>query len=145
MKTIKPLNLYTLKVVILVLFCLSSLNALGQGIPKAYEEIHYRGKVNGEQVKFTLANGYIGASLIRFYTAGHNRPVAFQRESGTADEQRHLKFIATQGNVGYFIIDNMQEAYEDPPTFIAGRYFSKGQKLPIKLVMIRSRSRQRRS
>jgi hypothetical protein len=128
-----------LKITILAVFCLISLQTLGQGVPKAYEEINYQGKVNGRAAKFILASGYIGASSIKIYLPGQNKRLVFYPESGVADVQDRLKFItAGRGNAGYFILDNMQEANEGTPAFIQGSYFLDGKTFPFKLILVRS-------
>lgn len=48
MKILESLKVQNIKVTILVQLCLIYLHTLGQGVPKAYEEINYQGKVNGQ-------------------------------------------------------------------------------------------------
>ncbi len=140
MKILKPLKVQNLRVTILVLLCLISLQTLGQGVPKAYEAINYQGKINGRPAKFILASGYIGASSIKISLPGQQKNLVFYPNSGVADAQNRLKFItAGQTNAGYFILGNMQEAYEETPAFIAGSYFLDGKKIPFKLALVRPR------
>ncbi|MGZ3874022.1 MAG: hypothetical protein ACXVJD_13965 [Mucilaginibacter sp.] len=129
-----------LKIAILLMLCFISLKGLAQGVPKAYEAINYYGKANGRPVKFVLADGYIGASSIKMYIKTQNKPVFFEPDAGTADEQGRLKFVAgNPGNFGYFVLDNMQGAYDDTPAVITGIYIFNGKKVPVKFGLVKPR------
>lgn len=70
------------------------------------------------------------------------KSLGFEPESGVADALHRLKFVtADPGNAGFFMLDNMQEAYEETPAFIAGSYFLKSKKIAVKLALVRSRKR----
>jgi hypothetical protein len=106
-----------------------------QGVPKAFAPIYYQGKVYGNSIRFKLADGYIGASIIRMKLNKKGHALIFQPESGTADEHNQLKFLPfPKSNSGYFILDNMQEAYEDTPLHIKGYYFFHDKKILLKLI-----------
>lgn len=123
-----------LKIMIIAGLCLIGLQTLGQGVPKAYETIYYQGKANGRLVKLMLANGYIGASTLKLTVPGKKKPMVFDPDAGVADEHNRLKFvIADQNDREYFILDNMQEAYEETPTVITGIYYFTGKKIAVKL------------
>jgi hypothetical protein len=131
-----------LKIIIITGLCLICLQSLGQGVPKAYEVINYQGKANGRLMKFMLANGYIGASTLEIAAFGKSKPRLFEPEAGVADEHNQLKFkAANPNNQEYFIIDNMQEAYEETPRSISGMYFLNGKKKTVKLELVRGRKR----
>lgn len=119
--------------VFLILLVLVQVKSLAQGVPKAYERINYRGTVSGKLVRLVLANGYIGASSLELSVSGQKRSEVFQPEAGVADEQNRLKFIPLrQNDHGYFVLDNMQEAYAQIPSVIPGAYFLNDKKILIK-------------
>ena len=131
-----------LKIIIITGLCLICPQSLGQGVPKAYEAIQYQGKANNKLVKFILANGYIGASTLKLSVPGKKKLTSFEPEAGVADEHNRLKFIAANSNVPeYFIMDNMQEAYEDTPQSVSGLYFLNGKKIHVKLELVKGRKR----
>ncbi len=111
-----------------------------QGVPKAYDAVKYQGKLNDRQVKFSLANGYIGASSLSVFAPGKTKPQIFRPDAGVADEHDRLKFIANERNGGdYFILDNMQETYDDPPAFISGKYYLGGKTIAIKFFPVKTK------
>ena len=119
--------------VFVLLYC-APLAIFAQGVPKAFAPIYYQGKVYGHSIRFKLADGYIGASIIRMTLNKKGHALIFQPESGTADEHNQLKFLPfPNSSSGYFILDNMQEAYGDTPLYITGYYFFRGKKMPLKL------------
>lgn len=127
-----------LKIMIITGLCLICLQTFGQGVPKAYEAINYQGKANGKLVKLMLANGYIGASTLKLSVPGKTRLISFEPDAGVANEHNRLKFInASQNDLEYFILDNMQEAYEEIPVLITGIYFLKGNKIPVKFRLVK--------
>ena len=133
-----------LKRTILIILCLLSIQTFGQGVPKAYEGINYQGKVNSWPIRLMLANGYIGASYIKLYAPGQKKPLVFEPAAGVADEHNRLKFITEkQNDPAYFILANMQDAYEEIPNTITGTSFVNGKKMPVTFRLIRHDKRQR--
>ena len=129
METLNPLKIQNLKRSLLIFLCAFSLQTLAQGMPKAYNAINYQGKINGRLVKFILADGYIGASFIKMGLPGQKKPLVFEPEADVADVQNRLKFIAMgKNNSNYFILDNMQDAYEETPAYITGVFFLTAKK-----------------
>jgi hypothetical protein len=123
-----------------MLLCLASLRMFGQGVPKAYEAVNYRGKVNGSLVRLMLANGYIGASSVKLLLPGKAKPLVFEPDAGVADADNRLKFAPiNQAYSQYFILDHMQDAYEEIPAFITGNYFFNGEKVTVKFWLMKSR------
>lgn len=128
MKTLRNLLVF-------VLFYCTPSAIFAQGVPKAFAAIYYQGKVYGNSIRFKLADGYIGASIIRMNLNKKGRALIFQPESGTADEHNQLKFLPfPHSSSGYFILHNMQESYGDTPLYITGYYFFHGKKIPLKLI-----------
>jgi hypothetical protein len=139
---LKLLKVRNLKIRIIAGLCLVGLQTLGQGVPKAYEPIYYKGKADGRPVKLMLANAYIDASTLEITVPGKNKPRVFEPETGVADEHNRLKFVAAdQNDREYFILDNMQEAYEETPKVITGIYYLKGKKIPVKLGWVKHRKK----
>lgn len=137
--TLKFLKMQKLKIIISVVLCLISLNTLGQGVAKAYETTTYQGKVNGRLVSFNLANGYIGASSLKMYLPGKTKPLVFEPDGGVADGHSRLKFVAVNRSIiDYFILNNMQEAYDEMPAFIDGGYFLNNKKVTVKFGLVRA-------
>ena len=125
---------------LLAMLCLISLQAFSQGVPKAYESIYYQGKVNRHIVKFLLANGYIGVSALKIYLAAKTRPLVFEPDASVADERNQLKFVPVlAGSPGYFILNNMQEAYDETPACVTGNYFLNNKITPVKLRLLKVR------
>jgi hypothetical protein len=123
----------------MAILCLS-VPLFAQGVPKAYEAIKYQGKLNGSTVKFSLANGYIGASSLSLFMPGKLKPLMFQPDAGVADEHNRLKFVpGAQNGSGYFIMDNMQETYDNSPVFISGKYYLKGKMITVKLWQVKTK------
>ncbi|WP_158796090.1 hypothetical protein [Pedobacter sp. L105] len=123
---------------VLMGLCLISFETLCQGVPKAYDAVNYKGKVKGRLVKLILANGYIGASSLNFFMLGKTKPLVFVPDAGVANELNRLKFVAVNKNEpAYFILDNMQDAYEETPAFITGDYFLNSKKIPFKLAKVK--------
>lgn len=129
-----------LKIMIITGLCLICLQSFGQGVPKAYEAINYHGKTNGRLVKFILANGYIGASTLKLSVPRQTKSISFEPETGVPDEHNQLKFIAASPNdQEYFILNNMQETYEETPRSVSGIYFLNGKKVPVKFDLVKIR------
>ncbi len=97
---------------------------------KAYDAVHYMGKVQSLTVKFTLGNGYTGASEIKATDAKLKKTTTFLPEDGAITEDKKLKFIHTpkagKTSADYFIIDGMEDYYEKAPARISGTYFYNG-------------------
>ncbi|MEO6523502.1 MAG: hypothetical protein ABIN91_17595 [Mucilaginibacter sp.] len=112
---------------VLLLACLP-LGAIAQ---KAYETELYTSTLKGKKVKLSLANGYAGASVISWYTHGKNKPILFIPESGVPNEDYVFR-PEKERDPGYFILKNIQEAYNHLPRYIKGYYLSGKFSLPLK-------------
>lgn len=102
---------------------------------KAYETVSYSGKIKGKTITLKLANGYIGASELSLSTSAPKATIAFKPESGVPDENNQLVFKSPKAANGFFLIKNMQEAYDQPPAAIYGVYNLGAQTLPVKLLL----------
>jgi hypothetical protein len=120
------------RALIIVLLAIAPLLTMAQ---KAYETAGYSGKVKGKTISFKLANGYIGASEISLKTPAQKTPALFRPESGAPDSDSQLTFKADKATAGYFILKNMQDAYDELPVVIYGVFVTGNQKLPVKLVL----------
>jgi hypothetical protein len=99
---------------------------------KAYETANYSGKVKGKTITLKLANGYIGASEIGLVTP-HKPTLSFKPESGAPDSNNELAFKTNKATDGFFLLKDMQNAYDQLPVLIYGVYTSGNQSVPIKL------------
>ena len=104
---------------------------------KAYETVHYQGTVNGMLIRFTLADGYLGASKIQLSSKLHTKVQQFIPEKGVADAKQHLKFLTyptpNQAAKNHFVLAGMQTGYTLCPTAITGKYYSNGKTKAITL------------
>lgn len=119
---IKPLLFFTLMLLLPLL-------SLAQ---KAYDNVAYRGKLNNRTVYLTLANGYIGASAIKFTKP---KVMKFVPEVNAVGEDGKLKFVPSKatGNSPskYFLLEGMSEAFETLPNALKGIYYLKGKHLNV--------------
>lgn len=107
-------------------------------VPKAYQNEYYRATLSGHRVTFILADGYISYSKIKFYPG--KKPVVFEAASAVADTNGQLKFMTYRaGRRDYFVIDSLEEGYDNPPRYFAGRYFANGKSTLIKFKRTRHR------
>jgi hypothetical protein len=124
----------------LAILFLVPLQTFSQGVPKAYEAETYHSKLNGQSVTFILANGYIAASSVKLFIPSHKKPVVFQADNAVEDENNRLKFVTyLPGRHDYFVMDNMQPAYDDVPAYIAGKYYSDNKVIPVKFWLVKYR------
>jgi hypothetical protein len=123
-----PYSTFILKVLIVLLLACLPLGAIAQ---KAYETELYTAILKGKKVKLSLANGYVGASIISWYVHGKDKPVLFTPESGVPDEDYVFK-SEKETYIGYFTLKNIQEAYDNLPRYIQGYYRSGKFSLPVK-------------
>jgi len=108
-----------------------------QGVPKAFEAYDYAGAVDGRLVRFNLADGYIGASYIQLFLTAGKKPLKFEPDAGTPNENNQLKFIPfPESRSGYFLLHNVQAVYDNLPSRITGYYFLKNKKTRVRLVLI---------
>lgn len=100
---------------------------------KAFEAVVYKTKLQNKQnVKLTLANGYIGGSQISMINKG--KAVLFTPDSGVPDEKAQITFHAEK-QLGYFTLDNMQEGYEELPRYINGIYRLGNKKVAVRFLL----------
>lgn len=129
-----------IRIVILSIFYLIPLQTLAQGVPKAYESVTYRASMKGRPLTLVLANGYIAASSIKMLPNTAGRVIVFEPDAGTEDQNNRLKFIPIPtGRQDYFIMDNMQSAYEEIPAYLAGKYYLDHQIIPVKFQLVKKR------
>jgi hypothetical protein len=97
---------------------------------KAYESIYYTGKTQNITVKFTLANGYIGACEVKTTDNKTKKSSKFLPENGYAGDDKKMKFYHYSATgktfTDYFIIEGMEEVYESIPAKIYGNYYFNG-------------------
>jgi len=126
------------RLVILAMFIFIPIYTIAQGVPKAYEPVRYSGKVNGQAARFILANGYIGASFLKLHIPGHHKTVVFEPDKGVGDEKNRLKFVTyLKGRFDYFVMDNMQDSYDENPGYFRGKYYLNHQVFPVKFRRIK--------
>lgn len=102
---------------------------------KAYELVRYTGKLQGKIVRLDLGNGYIGASKVSLIINPKQKPQIFLPESGVPDAPFILR--STQKGINdYFILDKMQDAFEELPAVINGKYLFNKKVLPVKFYLI---------
>lgn len=100
---------------------------------KAYETVNYNGKINAQTIAFKLANGYIGASEVSLSSSPKAKPVVYLPDSGVPDSDNKLTFKNEKVAHRYFIMNDMQEAYDRPPAIIYGIFISGNKSVQIKL------------
>jgi hypothetical protein len=120
----------------IILLALAPLCTIAQ---KAYETVNYNGKIKGKTISFKLANGYIGASEISFKTSPKAKPTVYIPESGSPDSDNKLTFKSDKATNSFFIIQDMQDAYDRPPAIIYGIFISGNKSVPIKLTQDRNK------
>ncbi|HMG08470.1 MAG TPA: hypothetical protein VK609_08170 [Mucilaginibacter sp.] len=105
---------------------------------KAYETEQYTGKLNGRTIQLALANGYIGTSKISLFNTDKGKPVLFIPDMGTADDQSRLTFHSTQKRwQGYFMLNNIQDVYEQLPAYINGKYYLNKKIIAVKFRLVK--------
>jgi len=100
---------------------------------KAYEAVKYTGKVQNMVVRFTLADGYLGACEVKLTDGKTHKTISFLPENGSADENKNLTFYRRNGSpkTDRFVISGMEELFETPPAKIKGIYYTKGKGSPF--------------
>ncbi|MGF7079563.1 hypothetical protein [Mucilaginibacter sp. UYCu711] len=106
---------------------------------KAYETANYSGKIKGQTITLKLANGYIGASEISLRRSPKAKPVLYAPDSGTPDSDNKISFKSDKATAGYFIVKNMQDAYDRLPVIIYVIFITGTQSLPVKLTLDRNK------
>jgi len=113
-----------------------SFNSMAQ---KAYDIVKYKGKTQNISVEFTLANGYLEASEIKTTDLKSKKTSKFSMDPSDARVGKDLRFmhISTSSKqfTDYFIIQNIEEGYTNPPKTIKGVYYfeNKPNELILKL------------
>jgi hypothetical protein len=103
---------------------------------KAYEAVYYKGRLGDKIIRFVLGNGYIGASELKLYL--QKKPILFYPEMGVPDQKKQIRFEAFRtGRKDYFILDHMEDVYEQSPSSISGTYCSGGKIRKIQLYRLR--------
>jgi hypothetical protein len=125
-----------LKALVIFFLATAPLGAIAQ---KAYETANYSGKIKGQIVSFKLANGYIGASELSLRSSTKATPVLYTPDSGTPDSDQKIRFKSTKATAGYFIVKNMQDAYDQLPVIISAVFITGNQSLPVKLTLDRNK------
>ncbi|MHA4895726.1 hypothetical protein ACXZ1K_13315 [Pedobacter sp. PWIIR3] len=108
---------------------------------KAYEMVSYSGKLNGIIIKLNLADGYIGASEIKIKDTKTGKPVVYIPESGTVGDSRQLKFsplgTTKSASNGYFILEKVEDVYDELPGTISADYYKAGKRNQIKFYKVK--------
>jgi hypothetical protein len=122
--------------ILLIYASLLPLNALAQ---KAYTAVMYSGKAQNMNIRFTYADGYIGACKIKATDTKTKKIVVFLPESGTADNENKLNFYHYSAKepekkfTDHFILNGMEDQNELPRK-IYGGYYLNGKVYPVVLV-----------
>lgn len=100
---------------------------------KAYEAVEYRGKVQALTIRFTLADGYLGACEIEATPSKTHKKISYLPENGYADEHKKLTFYRRNesSKTDHFVINGMEELFETPPSKIKGVYYIKDKAYPF--------------
>lgn len=98
---------------------------------KAYEIVRYTGKLQGKTIRLDLGNGYIGASKISFFISPNQKPQVYLPESGVADAPFILRNTQATAR-DYFILNKMQDAFEELPPVINGLYLLDKKSVAVK-------------
>lgn len=102
---------------------------------KAYETANYSGKITGQTIALKLANGYIGASEISLLSSPKGKAVVYNPDSGAPDSDNKLAFKNEKVPHTYFIMNDMKEAYDRPPSIIYGIFISGNKSVQVKLTL----------
>ncbi|WP_118975196.1 hypothetical protein [Taibaiella koreensis] len=104
---------------------------------KAYEAVYYRGKTQNIGVRFTLGAGYLPACEIETTDLKTHKTSTFLPEIGVPDEKKQMKFYhfsaSQKAFSDYFIIDGIEEGYDEVPAKLYGRYYFNGKAYPLTL------------
>lgn len=121
--------------IFILLLALFPLSGIAQ---KAYETERYSGKLQGQTIELKLADGYIGASEIKLLAPHSSKIILYRPDSGVPDENYQITFSADgKTGAGYFILKNMQDAYDELPAAIYGQFKSGNKILAVKLLKSR--------
>jgi hypothetical protein len=138
-----PLTLVVSKTAILMIFKIALIFFLTTPLctiaQKAYETANYSGKVKGRIITLKLANGYIGASEISLRSTPKAKPVFYTPDSGTPDSDQKMRFKSDKAVNGYFIVKNMQDAYDQLPVIIDAVFITRNQSFSVKLTLDRNK------
>jgi hypothetical protein len=117
----KKSALFVLILIALPLFSLSQ---------KAYDAIYYRDTMQDIAVKFTLANGYIRACELITRNIKTKKSSKFLPEKGVSNDSGKIKFYhyspSEKTSPDYFILEDIEEYYDNVPEKIYGKYYSAG-------------------
>ena len=123
----------TIQSAILFMLCMS-FNSMAQ---KAYDNVKYIGKTQNISVEFTLANGYLEASEIKTKDLKNKKTSTFSVDPSDARVGTDLRLmhISTTSKqfTDYFIIQNIEEGYTNPPKTIKGMYYFENK--PYELIL----------
>jgi len=104
---------------------------------KAYDAVVYTGKTQNITVTFTLANGYVEASQILTTDNKSKKRSKFLPAEGYPDDESRMKFyhFSSSGKsfTDYFILDGIEQSYEEPPAEIYGKYYFNGEEFELTL------------
>lgn len=97
---------------------------------KAFEAVHYIGKVQDLRVRFKLADGYLPASEINVKSTKSGKAILFIPESGMPDELENLSFykkLPGGSKREYFVISGLREVFAgDAPALFKASYYKNG-------------------
>jgi len=104
---------------------------------KAYEAVYYKGQTEFLSIRFTLGDGYLPACEIKTTELKTMKKSVFLPEVGAPDEHKQIKFYhfsaASKSFSDYFIIDGMEEVYDQAPAKLYGKYYFNGKVYPFTL------------
>ncbi|WP_198139719.1 hypothetical protein [Pedobacter sp. BAL39] len=105
---------------------------------KAYETIPYAARFNGQQIKLTFADGYIGASEVMVTKAGRKKKDLFIADQGFVGKDRQLKFSAYKTSSAAagdtFVLTDIEEFYDELPKVIRCCYKKGGKRYSIRFI-----------
>lgn len=98
---------------------------------KAYEAVKYHGSVNNLNLSFTLANGYLAGCKIITTDNKTHKTSQFLPENGYTEDDKSLKFyhksVSTKNLTDYYIMQGMEELFDDAPSKLQGTYHANGK------------------
>lgn len=101
---------------------------------KAYKAVQYKASFDAHKFQLILGDGYLAASKIKMWADG--KPAVFYPDTGMPDDKDQLIFHAKEHD-DYFILNDMEEHYDDAPKIVVGRYWTDKRWRIIKFVLSR--------
>ena len=104
---------------------------------KAYVTTKYQGISNKLTVTLNVADGYFSGNEIKLYNKASRNTSRFLPEKDGVDETKPTKFyhFSPTGKkfTDYFLVDSLQENYEEMPKQFIAKYFIRSNSLKLVL------------